>query len=308
MDNSIVDIDFRYNGNGELEVLEEPIDPHIYPDINDGSSGWRLDMIIKINGDGDLQVEDTTPYERWDVDGRLGDNWAGLSRENDEEPLWKFIVLERIVSVKVQDDADLIGMYGVENANNIPALRHNGVYEVPGNGLYHYQKMIIPYNSSTLISPDKLCYNHTIHEICRYDDGDITKRWSVAFNSDGTVTLGDSADFDEIFDLIVDNQYNSCFYYSRDTFSMYDVVECYVLKEQARLKEMLKNNCSGSCTTSSQQDLSLDILLSAIIVIENLIRRGNFFEAQRIVDSLSTCNNLCKDVKNKLKGCGCGRN
>lgn len=39
MDNSIVDIDFRYNGNGELEVLEEPIDPHIYPDINDGSSG-----------------------------------------------------------------------------------------------------------------------------------------------------------------------------------------------------------------------------------------------------------------------------
>lgn len=307
MSNGILDIDFRYNGDGELEILEDSIHPSDYPDRSDGSSGWRLDMVIKINGDGDLEVEDTTPYEQWDADGYLGDNWAGLNRDNGEDPSWKFIVLERIVSEN-SEETKLIGLYGVENANSIPALRHNGVYEVPGNGLYHYQKLIIPYNSSNLINPDKLCYNHTIHKICQYDENNVVKSWSVSFGSGDTASLGDPSDFDEIFNLVVDRQYNSCFYYSRDTFSMYDIVECYVMKEQARLKEMLRNGCSGTCTSGSNDDYALDLLLSAMIVIDDLIKKGNYFEAQRIIDSLNTCNNLCKDVKNKLKGCGCGTN
>lgn len=43
-------------------------------------------MIVKINSDGDLDVIDTTPYEEWDVDGLLGDNWAGLNANAGEEP------------------------------------------------------------------------------------------------------------------------------------------------------------------------------------------------------------------------------
>lgn len=39
MSNGILDIDFRYNGDGELEILEDSIHPSDYPDRSDGSSG-----------------------------------------------------------------------------------------------------------------------------------------------------------------------------------------------------------------------------------------------------------------------------
>lgn len=217
--------------------------------------------------------------------------------------------MERIISQKAFDDSKLIGMYGKNNVNSIPGLRNDNTYEVPGNGLYHYQKIIIPYENAMLAGPHKLFYDETSNKICETVDGQLVAHddWNAVFNAKGSVSdeFVDGNDFDELFDLIVDKQFNGCFYYSCNTFSMYDLVECYVLKERARLQELLKNGCSGECT--SKVDSSLDILLAAIIVIDNLIKLGNFFEAQRILDSLHTCNGLCKDVRNKLKDCGCGR-
>ena len=44
------------------------------------------------------------------------------------------------------------------------------------------------------------------------------------------------------------------------------------------------------------------------MVIRDLMEKGDFFEAQRILNGLNTCGHLCENVKNKLKGCGCGGN
>ena len=266
-------------------------------------------MIVKINSDGDLEVEDTTPYEVWDADGYLGDNWAGINRNRGENPSWKFIVLERIIA-EGTEESELIDLYGIRKANSIPELRNNDVHEVPGNGLYHYQKLLIPYKSNHIVNPDKLYYDEITGRICQCDDTNIIASWAV-FNpatTDNIVKPEFAEYFDDVFNLIVDNQYNSCFYYSKDTFSMYDLVECYVLRERARLQDLLKNGCLGDCDSNSKTDYELDLLLSAILVVDSLVRSGDFFEAQRILDSLDTCGNLCKDVKNKLKGCGCGRN
>jgi hypothetical protein len=89
---------------------------------------------------------------------------------------------------------------------------------------------------------------------------------------------------------------------------MYDVVECYVLTERERINNYLKNNCRGNCSNSTDDlDVRSDILLAAVMVLKNLIEKGDFFEAQRILNGLNTCGNLCKKYSNSLKGCGCGR-
>ena len=43
------------------------------------------------------------------------------------------------------------------------------------------------------------------------------------------------------------------------------------------------------------------------MVINDLIDKGEFFEAQRILSMLDTCGSLCGDYEVSLKRCGCGK-
>ena len=50
-----------------------------------------------------------------------------------------------------------------------------------------------------------------------------------------------------------------------------------------------------------------DFLLCAIYTLNYLICNQNYAEAQRIIDNLSTCENICEDELNtNYNGCGCG--
>lgn len=240
----------------------------------------RLFMEIGINNDGDLEVIDQTPYERWINDGEFD---AGHQ------------VLERIILNNGDDNPKIIVFSNIFG-NTPEALRHSTVYDVPGNGLYHYQKLVIPtYTHSQSHENEHLYYRNGIIYYVDEDAG-TSQSWSSL-----------SEDFDEIYSVVVDEKPNNCFHFDDDSFSMYDLLECYVLTEKERIQNYLKNNCSGKCGNTSDLDERADILLAAVTVIRHLMELGDFFEAQRILNGLDTCGHLCKNVQNKLKGCGCGR-
>lgn len=54
-----------------------------------------------------------------------------------------------------------------------------------------------------------------------------------------------------------------------------------------------------------------DIIWMAINVIKYLIELGQYYEAQRVLEDITQCGGICKDVmvdKNTIGGGGCGCN
>lgn len=288
---NVIDLDLQYNGHGQLEIIEDPINPINYHDYNDASTGWRLDITAKINDNGDLEVYDTTPYEQWDLDDFQVDD-----PEDEEIPRWTFLVMERVVHI-TSEEPKLIEWLVRPDVVSTNGLRLGWIKPLTDDGLYHYQKLIIPYKDNISSAIERLYYH----------DGKI---YHVDSDSNTVVEYEINADtFDELYDLTVEYQFNNCYYASMDTFSIYNMVKCYVLKEKERINNYFKNDCGHNCKYSnSQLDMEVDILLSAIMVLEDLVSKGFFFEAQRILNGFDTCGGLCRDVKNNLKGCGCGKN
>lgn len=240
----------------------------------------RLFMEIGINNDGELEVIDQTPYERWINDGEFDPGHQ---------------VLERVI-LNNGDETPTVIAFSNLTGTTPEELRHSTIYDVPGNGLYHYQKLVIPtYTHSQSHENEHLYYRNGIVYYIDEDAG-TSQSWSSL-----------AEDFDEIYSVVTGEKPDNCFHFDDDSFSMYDLLECYVLTERERIQNYLKNNCAGNCDRTSDLDERADILLAAVTVIRHLMEIGDFFEAQRILNGLDTCGHLCKNVQNKLKGCGCGR-
>jgi hypothetical protein len=47
--------------------------------------------------------------------------------------------------------------------------------------------------------------------------------------------------------------------------------------------------------------------MAAVTVLTYLISKRQFVEAYRLLNGLRTCNSLCKDFVDDIKGCGCGK-
>lgn len=65
------------------------------------------------------------------------------------------------------------------------------------------------------------------------------------------------------------------------------------------------HTCS-KCELDAETRYKRDFLLSALYVLEYLSHSNNYDEAQRIIDSMSSCNTLCGDPLDGDNDCGCG--
>ena len=244
----------------------------------------RLFMEIGVNSDGELEVIDQTPYERWINDG-------------DFDSEHNHVVLERIVKADGDDDPWTYCIQLLSDNLTPEQLRHSATYDLNGDGLYHYQKLIIPkYYEGIEETNNYLYYDSRVSKVVYIDqDSGIDEAWDVC------------NDYDDIYNTVVDEAIDNCFHFDEDLFSMYDLVKCYVYIERERIQNYIKNHCFEGCKQYSDLDDKAGILLAAVTVIKNLIDEEDYFEAQRILNGLNTCGGLCGQYLNKLKGCGCGR-
>lgn len=231
-----------------------------------------------------FQAIDQTPYERWINDGYF-----------DYEH--SHVVIQRLVSVKDGESNRTVDN-NIRIADTLDEIRNP--FEVPDveNGLYYYQKLILPTQNHLTSANEKLFYCTTNNKVY-YVDSDNENN-NIVFRK-----VFDS--FDEIYELVRKEGLDNCFYFDDYAFTMYSLIECYVSIERDRINNFLRNNCQAGCEEYSDLEAKASILLAAIKVIEFLIRKGDFFEAQRILNGLHTCNGLCNKYKHVLKGCGCGR-
>lgn len=232
-----------------------------------------------------FQTIDQSPYERWINDGIF---------DNEQS----HVILQRLIAIKDGEDNTTIASK-LSIASTLDELRNPWEVEGLVNGLYYYQKLLIP-TQGHVTSANEFIYYNTEDETVYFVDSDEPSN-----NQSFENPLSEDS-FDEIYEL-VRTGLNNCFYFDDYTFTMYSLVECYVLNERERINNYLKNNCSGNCEDSKELEVKADILLAAITVINNLMEKGDFFEAQRILNGLNTCGHLCKRFSKTLNGCGCGR-
>ena len=241
-----------------------------------------------------FQAIDKTPYSDWISRGIFDNNNSHA-------------VMQRLIQVIDGDDSKQIDFNGPtvvssgENPNIPPEeLSNPYIKENLTNGLYYYQKLILP------VSGDHESGANEYIEYVVVEGGEDYVLY-VDEDSSTSETFDPISDFDEIYELVRRKQTDNCFYFDDYSLSIYDLIECYLLTERDRINNYLKNNCKGNCDNAiSDIDARADILLAAIMVIKDLIEKEDFFEAQRILNGLNTCGNLCKKYAKNLNGCNCG--
>lgn len=96
----------------------------------------------------------------------------------------------------------------------------------------------------------------------------------------------------------------------KSTFCICHLNECFY-----RLCKNLLGDLPGRCKNRTDDVKMLiynrDIIWMAINVIKYLIELGQYYEAQRVLEDITQCGGICKDVmvdKNTIGGGGCGCN
>ena len=229
-----------------------------------------------------FQAIDRSPYERWINDGYL---------DNSHD----HVKIQRLISMKDGDDNTSVNFQKTIEST-IDGLRNPYQVEHLTNGIYYYQKLLLPTQDHVGVVQKTLWYDVTDNLVHHFN---VSTEIEQVYDPEN--------DFDDIYTLVRKEYPDNCFFFDDYSFTIYDLIRCYILTERERINNYLKNNCSGNCSPGPNNlDAKADILLATIMVIKDLIEKGDYFEAQRILNGLNTCGSLCSEFANELKGCGCG--
>ena len=156
-------------------------------------------------------------------------------------------------------------------------------------------------------------------DIYSYEDGlqfeiEEDGKYSVVTIQNPNVTLVDGKlQFDElhiydgrtIVEAIDSNVLNVGTYDLNYTFSICKLKKCLANLELKTFQELLKNCGKTKCKNGDDVKSQRDFLFIAVWLIEHYIELGNIEMAQSIYDRLKGCGNLCQDLLNDKRSCGC---
>lgn len=198
-------------------------------------------------------------------------------------------------------------------------LRDSTIYQLDRDGIYSYNKFLIPKLEQLEIS-NKSGYYNISNEVFYYNDkiylGPINGKTEYNVNeaiSVSTVSTyssyinNETRNIDILDYITTDNKGSQTFFAEQKLFSICKLQKCLISLQ----KRMLLNNarlCSfEKCSIDQMLKERCDFLLCVIYTLNYLICNQNYAEAQRIIDNLSTCENICADELNtNYNGCGCG--
>lgn len=168
--------------------------------------------------------------------------------------------------------------------------------EFPIDGLYEISHIILP-NQNIFTSDYASLYSKF------YYYNETTDKYML-FQKDEAVEVTLAEILEVNADALTNSKPTSIIRSDQNTFCMCYINECFY-----RLcKDLLTNFC-GKCINklaNPKQDVyNRDIIWMAINIIKYLIGLNQYYEAQRILESITQCGNICKNQEAE-KGVGCG--
>lgn len=185
------------------------------------------------------------------------------------------ILVERVLNNEL--DVVFTRMLTVTPDNIFPLVESEPI-PLPYDGLFTYQRLLVPLK------------DHPSENDYYYNNGRF-----YTINGNG-VTLN------EIWENRLDS--SNIFWFDDQVFSIYDLMECFVLNEKDRLDNLLKNGCKSGCVNSDKGQTA-DFLAAVLFVITHYVEIGEVYEAQALLNQLKVCNGLCSKQVSQTKGCGC---
>lgn len=200
-------------------------------------------------------------------------------------------------------------------------LKENTVYKLDKDGIYSYNKFLIPKLKQLEISnkpgyyniSNEVFYNETTKEIYLGPVNGLSEYPASAVEDASTLSTYDSYVSDEthnvdILDYITtDNKGSQTFFADQKLFSICKLQKCLISLQKRMLLDNAKLCTFEKCNINQMLKQRCDFLLCAIYTLNYLICNQNYIEAQRIIDNLSTCDNICADeLDTSYNGCGCG--
>ena len=185
----------------------------------------------------------------------------------------------------------------IVNYKIYPIIENNCSHFLLNNdGLFTYKKLIIP------------CLDHF-----KTDEGNYEvsgKYFFYDFNfyyaNKDLNSIEELSEINKITDLSIlwDNKdTQGFFWYDNNIFSICNLEKCLIFLQ----KQMIENLYINKCILNSDLKNKRDFILDSVFVLKYLISKNNYLEAQRILNNLSLCTNICnKDSYLLNSDCNCG--
>lgn len=240
-------------------------------------------------------------------DGQFGLIITGLEKDNDEylsdEELivstrnysyLQTITLNVITSIQSSGD-ELMQSYDIVK-HTIDCIDESNI-KLQKDGLYQVTHIILPTNDwlQYVLERDKeslSAYNYIYY----YDNDSDT---FMKYTKDNSIKV----DITEILEInSSSSNVTTIIRGDKNTFCMGYINQCFYQICKQILTTIPK------CTNKLDilQIHNRDILWMTINVIKYLIDLGQYYEAQRILENVMSCNNLCKVSSNNSNSSGCG--
>ena len=169
------------------------------------------------------------------------------------------------------------GFYISENLDN------EFVFDLPKDGLYAYYKIKIYKKEYIEDATNNKFY---------YDD-------KIMFGNEEIINPEDIINKLDISYGIID-------YYEHPIFSLCKLENCILsLEKNTILNESNDYLGTANCNKNDQIKKQRDFLFITLFVLKNLICQERFVEAKEVLDSISSCESLCENLKNTKSNCGC---
>lgn len=210
------------------------------------------------------------------------------------EDLVNHVMLEFISNVK--EEIINYDLHIIHYKNEYLATSLITSFLLKNDGTYHYYKLIIPtiehFNDTSKYLVANKCFYYNGHFY--FSNHDLNSIEEVE-------TL---VPIEDLFILWSYKDSQSFFWYDENVFSICKLEKCLI-----SLQKKIINMCyTNECITDKDLKYKRDFLLDSIFVLNYLISVKNFTEAQRILDNLSSCGNICEDEFNSSlnNDCNCG--
>ena len=178
------------------------------------------------------------------------------------------------------------------------------VITLPSDGTFSYYKLILP------------CLQHFAK--LKTDGSQTVEKYEVAnkyFYHNGVFyySLTDIESLEElrfvnqitdVFDIWENREEQDFFWYNECIFSICRLEKCLLSLQKRTIEKCFTRKCKDLTDDKYKRDFILD----SVFVLKYLISMKNYTEAQRILDNLSLCGDICGEefALQSKGGCNCG--
>ena len=251
--------------------------------------------------------------------GACGITVSGLERDNDE-----YLNEEGNIVISTRNYAythtitlnalTTIKSDGVKSTKEIDIIPHEvdcideSDMEMPVDGLYEVTHIILPTEVWLQYVLDRDPTALTAYNLIYiYNKAEETFQKYVS-NALVDVTVEEVLAVNAVPPTTVTEKTSTIIRSDKNTFCVCYINECFY-RMCKNLLTTLPGKCQNKLDDVKAMIYNRDIIWMAINVIKYLLELKQFYEAQRILEDITFCGSLCKDVMNKnIKGSGCGCN